>query len=64
MNKPVIIKINNLQSSKVISSFSWGKSSNSLINSKLFKIVFQAQINKCCSLYKKLSDSKALLVYG
>ena len=44
MNNPITIKINSLQSSKLISSFSSGKELNLSIKLKLFNIVFQAHI--------------------
>ena len=64
MKRPVTIKMNNLQSSKEISSDSSGNELNSFIRIKLFNIVFHAQINSFCSLNKKFSDKKVRFVNG
>ena len=57
IKSPVTIKINNLQSSKEISSVSLGNELKSFNKIKLFNIVFHAQINNFCSLNSKSSDN-------
>ena len=64
MKSPVTININNLKSSKLISSDSSGNESNSFINTKLLRIVFHAHINNFCSLNKKFSVKSFLFVNG